>query len=64
MKRHSDEAADRKLIRDMLPGAGSGELRVNPAGCIRPVTPPQVGLVPIERTMRKPRAYKETKGAP
>ena len=41
----------------------SDGIRVNPAGCVRDVTPPQCGVVPLARTMAKPEAYKPTKGA-
>ena len=63
MAKHSDETQDRGLISSMLPRDSDGAVRVNPAGQ-QALAPSQIGEVPIERTMQKPRAYKATKGAP
>ena len=61
--KHTDEAADRALINSMMPKDTGGAVRVNPA-CGTSDAPSQIGVVPLARTMRKPEAYKATKGAP
>ena len=63
--KHPDEAADRALFNSMMQRDKTGAVCVNPAGTNQVYTTyDQVGIVPLEKTMQKPQAYKQTKGAP